>query len=293
MNTPHWRTNQETQNPFLGALFALPLLAIGCGDNGGEEVATDTVGPTGLPTTGTDPGGTTGSGPGTGGATGGATGGTTGDPTGDPTGGATSGDTGPPPPGPAARGIRVTDIMINQGIQTELVLDGTFVGPGGRTAVVIGGRGGVIQAFWELAPDFSARDIEGRLTIYDASGALLAEYVDTKTISGPSGGLGSLDGGFSWILDGEEFPGDGGFSVEFFEVGGDGVGDDLGYRFPAEGSQPIEPDGSDLVWDVVVITTADCSSTMELTDDRKGHFTQLIYNNFPVSDVNLDSTLAV
>jgi hypothetical protein len=207
------------------------------------------------------------------------------DGTGDP--GSDGGEPPPPPPGPAARGIRATDILINQGVQSELVLDGTFVDPTERTAVLIGGRGGVIQALWEVEEGFSPREIEGRLTLYDGAGQPLSEHLDVKLISGPPGGIGSLEGAFSWIVEGEQFPGDVQLSVGFFEVDGDGVGADIGHRFPAEGSRPVEPNSSDLVWDLVFVLSADCSVPFEWTDELKAHLTMYAYNNFPVSDLNV------
>lgn len=250
------------------------VVGAACGDGGGGDGDLgDGIG---------DGGGT---GPDDGADDGGSGAGDDGGPGGDS--GGETGDDAPPPPAPAARGIRVKDVLINQGVQTELVLDGTFVGPGQRTAVVIGGRGGVIQAFWELEDGFDPREIEGRLSIYDAAGEVLSEHRDIKTISGPPGGLGSLEGAFSWILDGEDFPGDAQFSVGLYEVGADGVGADIGHRFPTEGSHPVEPDGSDLIWDLVFVLSADCDVPFAWTDELKAHLTMYAYNNFPVSTLNV------
>ncbi len=286
MNTP--AHSKVLKHPRTYLLLSLPLLVTsGCEDSPGGGGDTDGLtGVTDGPGGGTDPtggsGGTSGSG-----STGGSDSGTGGSAT---TGGtSTAGEpTGPPPPGDAARGIRVTDIMINQGIQSELVLDGQFVDPGDRTTVIIGGRKGMIQAFWELDSDFAPREIEARLTIYDSGGGALKEYIHSQTISGPSGVVGSADGSFGWILDGPEFPGDGGFSVAFYEVGADGSGPDSGYRFPVEGIQAIEPDASDLVWDMVFLVSGQCSTPLVFDDDLKGHLRQLAYNNFPVSTLNIE-----
>lgn len=281
MNEPCWMTTIDATvrlaRKNLRLVLALGcslVLGTGCGDDDGDPDDGSGVGP------GADDGSDGG------GGDGGPDVGDHGD-DGDGDSGGETDEPDLPPPGPAARGIRVTDILINQGVQTELALDGAFVPPTERTAVVIGGRGGVIQAFWELEEGFSPREIEGRLTLYDGYGEQISEHVDTKMISGPPGGIGSLEGAFSWIVEAEHFPGDAQLSVGFFEVDQDGVGPDIGHRFPPEGSRPVEPNGSDLVWDLVFVLSADCSVPFEWTDELKAHLTMYAYNSFPVSELNV------
>lgn len=191
-----------------------------------------------------------------------------------------------PDSGEEAKGIRLTDILINQGVQSELVIDGEFVAAEQRTAVVIGGRGGVIQAFWELDADFEPRDIEARLSIYHPDGEI-AVHRATRTISGPPGGQGALDSAFSWILSGDDLPGDAQFSVGLFEASGDHAGVNRGHRFPTEGAQDLLVNGDDITFDLVFVLSADCPTTFQWSDDVKNQITSYAYNLFPVSNINV------
>ncbi len=193
-----------------------------------------------------------------------------------------------PNEGTSAKGIGIGNIYINQGIQSELVVNSSFIPAGQRTAVLIGGRGGVIQAFWTIENNFSPREIEARLTIVDAIGQV-STFSNTKSISSSStNSLGSLDNSFSFVLEGSEFPGNASFSIGFFEKAGNGTGSDMGHRFPASGYQPFDVDGSDITMNMVFVTSAECTQPLLFTDELKAHLTSLIYNYFPISTLNID-----
>jgi hypothetical protein len=99
-----------------------------------------------------------------------------------------------------ARGIRLTRIVANQGVQIDLVADGAEVDPTTHTARLVSGRRTLVRAFWSLHAEFAPRELIGRLTIRYPDGTELVddrvEMVDGESIdNGPS---------FQWLLDPED-----------------------------------------------------------------------------------------
>lgn len=100
-----------------------------------------------------------------------------------------------------ARGMRLTRVTANQGVQTDLVRDGLEL-PAEELAVrLIARRTTVLRADWLLHAGFAPREIIGRLTIWTPEGDTRVD--DFKTmVAGPSND-GDLFTTFSWQLPAE------------------------------------------------------------------------------------------
>ncbi len=132
----------------------------------------------------------------------------------------TSGSTGedvedPPPSYEYARGIRLTDMSANQGIQVDIVRDGVELPAEEYSNRLVAGRYTLLRAHWNLQADFEARELIGRLTLTREDGT---QYVDdfTVMVDGPSSDA-KLTKTFSWLLPPEEVVPGMTFRVEAFE----------------------------------------------------------------------------
>jgi len=99
-----------------------------------------------------------------------------------------------------ARGIRLVRLAANQGVQSELVVDGIEVDPATHTARLVTGRRTLVRAFWSLHAEFAPRELLGRLTIDYPDGTQLVndrpEMVEGESVdNGPS---------FQWLLEPED-----------------------------------------------------------------------------------------
>lgn len=110
-----------------------------------------------------------------------------------------TGDTGDPEVVPIeyARGLRLTRMTANQGVQVELVRDGIEVPSEEHGSRLIGGRRTLIRGFWTLHADFEPRELIGQLTIDYPDGTVLEQSFVTM-VDGESN-----DGGasFQWLLE--------------------------------------------------------------------------------------------
>lgn len=163
------------------ALLAALALAAACSDDpaqGTTELASSTTGgSSGAPTTGAPTTSTT---------------------TGDDTT-STSGDEAPALE--YARGLRLTRVTINQGVQMEIVRDGLEVPAEELTTRLLAGRKTVMRADWLLHADFTPRTLVGRLTLWTPDGETRVDEF-TTTVAGPSSDS-DLFTTFSWELPAE------------------------------------------------------------------------------------------
>jgi hypothetical protein len=114
---------------------------------------------------------------------------TTGDGDGD-TGTDTDTDTSAPwEPIPARGDIALSHVIVNQGVDVPIAVEGVWVGPEARNTYVVANRDTLLRGFWEIPDDWVAREITARL---------LLEYPDgtDETIQA------------NWMIDGPSFPGD-------------------------------------------------------------------------------------
>jgi hypothetical protein len=91
------------------------------------------------------------------------------------------GDTEPFVPVPA-RGITLTGVSANHGINVYIARGQDWVGPtGGREGRLVSGRDTIIRVYHEIDPDWVERDIEARLEV-TLNGGEVVEFKAQKTI---------------------------------------------------------------------------------------------------------------
>lgn len=100
-----------------------------------------------------------------------------------------------------ARGLRLTRVTANQGVQVELVRDGLELPVEELAARLIARRTTVLRADWLLHAEFTPREITGRLTIWTPEGETRVDEFTTM-VAGPSND-GDLFTTFSWQLPAE------------------------------------------------------------------------------------------
>lgn len=99
-----------------------------------------------------------------------------------------------------ARGVRLTRLVANQGMQIDLTVDGLDVDPADYPVRFITGRRTLVRAFWSLHAEFTPRELVGRLEITYPDGTVrvddrVAMVAGVSEDNGPS---------FQWLLE----PGD-------------------------------------------------------------------------------------
>jgi hypothetical protein len=144
-------------------------------------------------------------------------GGTSSEQTGGPDSGSTGTQTPTPEPGSMyARGLRLTRVTANQGVQIEIGRDGAMVPGEERPGFVIANRNTMVRAFWELPDDWEPREIEGRLTITMPDGT---EQAADQTVLVQGESMDSnRDTTFWWYLPAEVVQNGIEFRVELFET---------------------------------------------------------------------------
>jgi hypothetical protein len=203
------------------AILLLPTLACGCGSDTtsagtGDDASSDTGVAESGPSTGQDddPGTTA----------------TTGTPGTEESDGSSSGvDPGAPM---VARGIALTAVYINQGVEVTLVDDGEYIEESSRNAQLVQGRNALVRAPWVLEEGFVPRKIQAVLTLFPPSGG---EEVAKKTImvSGPSED-GDLDTSVWFVLPGELIMPGVEFQLELLET-------EPGHEGEPAPANPVEP----------------------------------------------------
>ncbi len=141
--------------------------------------------------------------------------GTTNDPgTADPDG-SSSGEPIPDEP-TRARGIALSAVYANQGVEVPIVADGQWIDPVARNAQLVQNRNALVRAPWVLDEGFVPRDIRAQLTLVLPDGS---EQVAKKTftVSGPSVDA-NLDTQVWFVLPAELMVPGVAFQLELFET---------------------------------------------------------------------------
>lgn len=112
-----------------------------------------------------------------------------------------------------ARGIKITRVSVNQGVQFLLADNGVPINP---TGPIIGGRPALIRAHHVVDDGFEAREIEGVLSLTSPDGSTV-DLEHTITVEGAPQ-EDSLDGTFGWVVPAELVRAGVTYSVELFET---------------------------------------------------------------------------
>jgi hypothetical protein len=99
-----------------------------------------------------------------------------------------------------ARGLRITRMTANQGVQVELVRDGIEIPAEEYETHLLAGRRTLLRGFWTLHVDFEPRELVGQLTIDYPDGSQLEQNFVTMVDGESSDGGAS----FQWLLEPED-----------------------------------------------------------------------------------------
>ena len=76
-------------------------------------------------------------------------------------------------------------LVVNQGVDVPISVDGEWVGPADRNTYVVGNRDTLLRGFWEIPEDWTGREITAVLELKYPDGAV-ETHKDTKTVDGPA-----------------------------------------------------------------------------------------------------------
>jgi hypothetical protein len=107
-------------------------------------------------------------------------------------------------PIPARGDIALTHVVVNQGVDVAIAVDGVWVGPEARNTFVVAGRDTLLRGFWTIPDDWVPRQITAVLDLKYPDGTETS-LTDTKLIEGPSF-AGDLSRGFIFQLLADDFP---------------------------------------------------------------------------------------
>jgi hypothetical protein len=125
-------------------------------------------------------------------------------------------DTGTEQGIPARGDISLTNVVVNQGVDVTIAVDGVWVGPAERNTYLVGNRDSLIRAYWTVPEGWVPREIKATLDIEYPDGTK-ATLEDVKMIEGDAF-AGDLNRGFWWSLVGTQFDPGLKFQVRLWEV---------------------------------------------------------------------------
>lgn len=192
----------------------------------------------------------------------------------------------PPPELPLAADIALTSVQLNQGVVTGFVDDGAVLAENQRNADVIAGRPTLLRGFWELAPGFSPRELEGRILV--DNGGTVEAFSDVRLVDGPPE-TSLLDGGFLWELPADVLQPESTIAFEIVEPDGvGGVGPEGGARVPAEGFADVGVAAGDHVLSLVVVPLGYGNLTPDLSAANKATLEAALYDQNPATVLDIE-----
>ena len=190
-----------------------------------------------------------------------------------------------------ARGITVTEIFANQGVQVPIFRDGEWVGGSGRNAELVQFRQTLIRGLWRLEDDWEPHEIEAKLTLsYDDGSEEVATRLITPT---ENSSLTDFDTNAYFVIPGELIEPRVKFQLELLEVE-TGREDDPG---PALDAYPAEPnfvgiEDRPMVLRSMIVPvrhalSPDCPEAPEMDEATMQVFEDQLYMQNPVERVEL------
>ncbi|MFV8755949.1 hypothetical protein ACNOYE_35810 [Nannocystaceae bacterium ST9] len=129
----------------------------------------------------------------------------------------TTGDTGAEQDIPARGDIALTTVVVNQGVDVPIAIDGVWVGPEDRNTYLVGNRDSLVRAYWTIPEDWVAREIKATLDVEYPDGTKKT-LTDVKMVDDDAF-AGDLDRGFYWSLIGDAFDPGLKFQIKLWEAG--------------------------------------------------------------------------
>jgi hypothetical protein len=206
------------------------------------------------------------------------------------------GDAEPWQPIPARGDIALTQVVINQGVDVPIAVDGVWVGPAERNTFVVASRDTLLRGYWALPEDWVPREITAVLELHYPDGTDTS-VSDTKMIAGPSF-AGDLSRGFIFQLLADQFPPGLEYHMSLWEAG-PGFEDQREstsvLESPIGGLQLIGAQSEPAELKVVVMPVAyddgaGCSTNTatEITPEQEQRFADYLHEQYPVQTVTMD-----
>jgi hypothetical protein len=212
------------------------------------------------------------------------------------TGGDGDGDGEPWQPIPARGDIALTQVVVNQGVDVTIAVDGVWVGPADRNTFVVGGRDTLLRGFWTIPDDWVPREITAVLDLKYPDGTETS-ISDTKLIEGPSF-AGDLARGFIFQLLAEQFPPGLEYHMTLWEAapGAEDQRESTSIiESPIGGLQLIGAQSEPAEIKLVIMPVqyndgGNCSTNTatEITPEQEQRFLDYMHEQYPVQSVTLD-----
>lgn len=191
-----------------------------------------------------------------------------------------------------ARGnINLSSVVVNQGVDVPIAINGEWVGPLERNSFLVSNRDTLLRAFWEIPEDWAPRDIRAQLELRYPDGSTVMRN-EIRTIEGPSF-PGDLKRSFLFQFSAEQFPPGLQHHLSLWETG-PGF-DDLPesttvVESPRGGllEVGIQPEPVELKVVIVPVryNTDGCdTNTAEITEEQEKLFLDYIHEQNPVQEV--------
>jgi hypothetical protein len=206
------------------------------------------------------------------------------------------GDIEPWEPIPARGDIALTQVVLNQGVDVPIAVDGVWVGPAERNTFVVASRDTLLRGFWDIPDDWVPRQITAVLELRYPDGTQTT-ITDTKMIDGPSF-AGDLTRGFIFQLLAAQFPPGLEYHMTLWEAG-PGAEDQResttvlespigGLQLIGAQSEPVEL--KVVVMPVVYDDGAGCSTNTatEITAEQEQRFADYLHEQYPVQSVTME-----
>ncbi|MEM7436190.1 MAG: M66 family metalloprotease [Myxococcota bacterium] len=185
-----------------------------------------------------------------------------------------------------ARAIRVSDVVLNQGVAVALAEGGSPIAPGSRNAPVVAGRDAVVQIGVAPEGDWLARELIAEVRIGDAVVGETRIFVDGESTSEPQSMI-------QVPVAGAQIPPEGEFSIGLYEVAScvDQPGAVLTPRVPSNGAADLAARPMDGPFRIVLVPirwNADGSGRLpDLSASVVGVFADRVRALYPVDAVDV------
>ena len=155
-----------------------------------------------------------------------------------------------------------------------------------RSVRLVRNRHALVRADYSLEGSWTEREIEGRLTLYHASGD--TEVLRDQRMVDADADLTTLGGTFEWRLEPEQMTAGLQYSVGLYEVGVRGtVVRGSSARIPAEGSDELGVSDESMRLEVVVVKVAVGGTTAVFDDANLESLRRSLYEHNPVEEVDV------
>ncbi|MCG8556755.1 MAG: hypothetical protein MJD61_15935 [Proteobacteria bacterium] len=192
--------------------------------------------------------------------------------------------------GPPASGIELVKLDANQAVGVPLFKGGRPTTAKQRKAVIVGGRGMLMRAYWKLGPGWTARMIKGVLTVRYLDGSM-KQVVDDKQIAG-KGDPKKMAGAFNFRLEKADVREGMEVQVELFEAGPPmGAPPPVPPRIPAIGTLPVPAKATPSLFAGVMVPFLGLNGETpapSATPAQLKNLSDFLYDIYPVQDVKLE-----